>query len=164
MVVLNILLGLLVITGVFAALFRYLPDVDIQWSDVFLGAFFTAVLFTIGKYLIGLYLGQASFGSTYGAAGSLVVVLVWVYYSAQIMFFGAEFTQVYAGEHGSDPQKTRLHPKAVQPKVSPTLDAAVASSGNSMMSSTGQRRTGIFGSLLGSALAARRIVRGFRDR
>jgi membrane protein len=103
----NILLSIAVLTGVFAVLFKYLPDVRVKWKDVLLGAAVTAVLFTIGKFLIGVYLGQASFGSTYGAAGSLVVVLVWVYYSSQIFFLGAEFTQVYACEHGSDPLCTR---------------------------------------------------------
>jgi len=98
---LDITLSWLVLTGVFAVLFKYLPDIRLQWSDVFLGAGCTAVLFTIGKFLIGLYLGRASFGSTYGAAGSLVTVLVWVYYSAQIFFFGAEFTQVYTRERRS---------------------------------------------------------------
>ncbi|MEJ7606810.1 MAG: YihY/virulence factor BrkB family protein [Bryobacteraceae bacterium] len=97
----NFVLSLLVITGVFAVLFKYLPDVKIEWRDVLFGAAVTALLFTIGKTLIGLYLGKASFGSTYGAAGSLIIVLVWIYYSSQIFFFGAEFTQVYSGEHGS---------------------------------------------------------------
>jgi membrane protein len=72
------------------------PDVEIQWSDVWIGAVITALLFTVGKLMIGLYLGNASIGSTYGAAGSLLLVLVWVYYWAQILFFGAEFIQVYA--------------------------------------------------------------------
>lgn len=80
----------------FAMIFRFLPDQRISWRDVGVGAFATAVLFTIGKTLIGLYLGKASVGSPYGAAGSLVIVLVWVYYSAQIFLFGAEFTHVYA--------------------------------------------------------------------
>ena len=73
----------------------------IAWSDVWLGAAITALLFTLGKWVIGLYLGYASVGSTYGAAGSLLVLLVWAYYSAQILFFGAEFTQVYARRYGS---------------------------------------------------------------
>jgi membrane protein len=90
-----------VVTGLFAAIYKVLPDVEIRWSDVWIGAAVTALLFTIGKLLIGLYLGNASIGSTYGAAGSLLVVLVWVYYSAQILFFGAEFTQVYARRYGS---------------------------------------------------------------
>jgi membrane protein len=106
----NIIISLVIITGVFAFIFKFLPDVDLKWGDVWLGAAFTAVLFTIGKTLIGLYLGKAGFGSTFGAAGSLVVVLVWVYYSAQIFFFGAEFTKNYACLHGStqakpDPKK-----------------------------------------------------------
>jgi membrane protein len=105
MEVFNSLLSLVVLTGVFAVLFKYLPDARITWRDVFLGAAFTAALFTLGKLLIGLYLGKAGFGSTYGAAGSLVIVLVWVYYSAQIFFFGAEFTQVYAQRHRSTPPR-----------------------------------------------------------
>src|ERR1019366_5300116 len=77
-------ISFLVITFLFAAIYKFLPDVQLKWSDVTVGACFTALLFTIGKQLIGLYLGKASFGSTYGAAGSLVIVLVWVYYSAQL--------------------------------------------------------------------------------
>ena len=89
------------ITLMFALMYKYLPDVKIQWSDVWVGAGITAALFSIGKFALGLYLGGGSFGSTYGAAGSLVVLLVWVYYSAQILFFGAEFTQVYSRRYGS---------------------------------------------------------------
>ena len=99
----NFLLALFVLTGIFAILFKVLPDVQIHWRDVFLGAAVTAVLFSVGKLLLGLYLGKASFGSTYGTAGSVIIILVWVYYSSQIFFFGAEFTQVYARRHGSDP-------------------------------------------------------------
>lgn len=88
------------ITLMFALMFRYLPDVNIKWSDVWIGALITTALFILGKHLLGLYLGQSSFGSTYGAAGSLVIFLAWVYYSAQILFFGAEFTQAYAREYG----------------------------------------------------------------
>ncbi len=99
--IINLGLSLAVITGLFALIYKYLPDVKVTWSDVLTGAFITALLFTIGKFLLGLYLGNSSFGSTYGAAGSLVVILVWVYYSAQILFFGAEFTQVYARRYGS---------------------------------------------------------------
>jgi len=84
-------------TGVlFALIFKYLPDAKIDWKDVWLGAMFTALLFTIGKFLIGLYLGKAAVGSAYGAAGSLIVVLVWLYYSAMVFLFGAEFTRVLA--------------------------------------------------------------------
>lgn len=90
-----------VITLLFAMIYKILPDARIAWGDVWIGAAITALLFTIGKSLIGLYLGNASVGSAYGAAGSLVVLLLWVYYSAQILFFGAEFTQVYASKYGS---------------------------------------------------------------
>jgi membrane protein len=75
--------------------------VEISWEDVWVGAVFTALLFSIGKYLIGLYLGHSSVTSVYGAAGSVVVILLWVYYSSQILFFGAEFTQVWAKRYGA---------------------------------------------------------------
>jgi membrane protein len=97
----NLVVSLGVITVLFALLFKLLPDAGVAWKDVWVGAALTGVLFTIGKYLIGLYLGSSALGSTYGAAGSLAVFLVWVYYSAQILFFGAEFTQVYASRHGT---------------------------------------------------------------
>jgi membrane protein len=98
---LNFVLSFAIITGLFAAIYKVLPDATIDWSDVWIGAAATALLFTIGKVLIGVYLGHASVGSTFGAAGSLLVFLVWVYYSAQILFFGAELTQVYARRYGS---------------------------------------------------------------
>lgn len=104
--VVNILVSLGVITLLFALLFKYLPDAEIAWKDVWPGALLTAVLFTLGKELIGLYLGRAAVGDAYGAAGSLVVLLLWIYYSAQILFYGAEFTQVYASRYGSAPQVT----------------------------------------------------------
>lgn len=97
----NMVVSLIVITLLFALIYRLVPSTRIPWSDVWVGAFVTAVLFTTGKYLIGLYLGKASVGSSYGAAGSLVALLVWVYYSAQIFLFGAEFTHVYAKTQGS---------------------------------------------------------------
>ncbi len=87
-------------TILFAFVFKVLPDAEVRWRDVGIGAFFTGLLFTGGKYLMGFYLGHSDVGSSYGAASSLVVVLIWVYYSAQIMFFGAEFTQVWALRHG----------------------------------------------------------------
>jgi len=87
-----------VITGLFAMLFRYVPDVRIPWKDVWIGAAVTSFLFVVGKYLIGLYIARGAVGSTFGAAGALMVLLAWVYYSAQIVFFGAEFTQVYANQ------------------------------------------------------------------
>jgi membrane protein len=101
----NVLVSLAIFTGLFAVIFKVLPNVPVPWSDVWFGAAVTAILFSVGKLLIGMYLGRAGFGSTFGAAGSLVVVLVWVYYSAQILFFGAELTQVYAREHGFAPNR-----------------------------------------------------------
>ena len=88
------------ISLLFALIYKYLPDVHIRWKDVWVGAIITALLFTFGKYIIGLYLGRGSLGSAYGAAGSLIVFLAWVFYSAQILLFGAEFTQVYARKYG----------------------------------------------------------------
>lgn len=88
-------------TLLFGVIFKTLPDVRIAWKDVWVGAAATSLLFTIGKTLIGLYLGTSSIGSAYGAAGSFVILLVWVYYSAQVFFLGAEFTQVWARRHGS---------------------------------------------------------------
>ena len=90
-----------VITFLFAMIYKFLPDVKIQWRDVWIGAVVTALLFTVGKFLIGLYLAKSTVASTYGAAGSLVILLLWTYYSAQIVFLGAEFTQVYASRYGS---------------------------------------------------------------
>ena len=92
----NLVLSLIVITALFALIFKVLPDAHIRWRDVWVGATLTAVLFTLGKFAIELYLGKSHVGSSYGAAGSLVLVLVWVYYSVQILLYGAEFTQVYA--------------------------------------------------------------------
>ncbi|RJP76933.1 MAG: YihY/virulence factor BrkB family protein [Candidatus Zixiibacteriota bacterium] len=99
--VINFVVSFLVVTLLVAMIFRYLPAARVRWSDLWLGAGLTAILFTIGKTLIGFYLGQSATASTYGAAGSLVVLLIWVYYSTQILFFGAEFTQVYAQRYGA---------------------------------------------------------------
>jgi membrane protein len=140
----NMLLSFVVITAMFALIYKYLPDVEVAWSDVWKGAAFTAVLFVIGKFLLGLYLGKAAVGSAYGAAGSLVVLLVWVYYSAQIFFFGAEVTQVYANMYGSrirpakgaeltesPPQiKREDRERAAQPHSRPQSAAVSASVGN----------------------------------
>lgn len=117
---LDFLLSLVVVTLLFAAIYKVLPDVKVPWRNLWVGSAVTALLFNIGKHLIGLYLGNSNIGSTYGAAGSLIVVLVWIFYSAQILLLGAEFTQVYskylgtpvrpskfaipADEHGADNQ------------------------------------------------------------
>lgn len=95
------LISLFVVSAAFAAVFKFLPQTHIAWRDVLTGAVITAVLFITGQYAIGLYLGRVSVGSTYGAAGSLVALLVWLYYSGQIFLFGAEFTKVYATLYGS---------------------------------------------------------------
>ncbi len=92
-------LGLL--TFLFGLMFKYVPDVKIAWKDVFVGSVITAILFLFGKFLLGVYISKGSLGSAYGAAGSLVVFLAWVYYSAQIVLLGAEFTQVYSRLYGS---------------------------------------------------------------
>ena len=89
-----------VVVLLFAMIFKFLPDVEIQWRDVWLGAVITAILFGIGKWLLGFYLGSGAAGSAYGAASSLITLLLWVYYSSQILLFGAEFTQVYAARAG----------------------------------------------------------------
>ncbi len=99
--ILNIVISLAMITLLFATIFKFLPDAKIAWRDVWIGAFLTALLFTIGKFALGIYLGKSGVASSYGAAGSLIVLLLWVYYSSQILFFGAEFTQVYANRFGS---------------------------------------------------------------
>jgi len=110
---LEVAISILVITFLFALLFRYVPDAEIQWRDVWLGGLVSAVLFTVGKVGIGYYIGRASIGSAYGAAGSLIALLVWVYYSSLIVFFGAEFTHAWA---------TRQ--RAVEPK--PYADSGAA--------------------------------------
>jgi membrane protein len=99
--ILNAILSLAIITLLFAMIFKFLPDVKIAWRDVWIGALITAALFTAGKEVLGLYLGKGGVASSYGAAGSLIVLLLWVYYSAQILFFGAEFTKAYANKFGS---------------------------------------------------------------
>ena len=99
--IINFVVSFGVITLLFAMIYKYLPDAKIAWNDVWIGAAATALLFTIGRLLLGLYLGRSSTASAYGAAGSLVIVLLWVYYSAQILFMGAEFTQVYAKKYGT---------------------------------------------------------------
>lgn len=99
--VIGFIIALVITTALFAMMYKYLPHLKIEWRDVWIGGFVTALLFSIGRYLLGLYLAQSSTTSAYGAAGSLVVLLLWVNYSAQIVLFGAEFTQVYAKWYGS---------------------------------------------------------------
>lgn len=103
--ILNMVVTLVVITLIFGVIYKVLPDAEIKWKDVFSGALATAILFMIGKFGISIYIGQSNVGSTYGAAGSLVVLLLWTYYSSIILYFGAEFTKAYAVAYGSE-----IHP------------------------------------------------------
>ena len=111
----NITISLLAISALFALIYKFVPDVPIDWRDVGTGAVVTALLFTIGRTLLAWYLGTVGVGSTYGAAGSLVALVVWVYYSAQIFFFGATFTRVYADTYGSLARKARREKRAAGP-------------------------------------------------
>ncbi len=103
--IINIVITLLVTSTIFAVIFKVLPDADIKWRDVISGAVATALLFMLGKFAISIYISKSNVGSTYGTAGSLVVLLLWVYYSSIILYFGAEFTKAYAVEYGSE-----IHP------------------------------------------------------
>lgn len=105
--VVDAVVALAVISTLIALIYKILPDAEVAWRDVWVGAVATAVLFMIGKYLIGLYIGKASVGSAFGAAGSLAVLLVWIYYSAQIVLLGAEFTRVYANRFGEKVRPSR---------------------------------------------------------
>jgi membrane protein len=111
-----------VITVMFAMIFKFLPETQIEWRDVWVGAAFTSFLFNVGKFLIGLYLGRSGAASAYGAAGSLVILLLWINYSSQILLFGAEFTQVYARTHGSR-AKQPAQPAEELPKVAQPIPA-----------------------------------------
>lgn len=109
----NFSVSILLTALLFAAIYKILPDAKVRWRDVALGSIFTAILFTIGKYAIGYYLGTSAVGSTYGAAGSIVILLLWTYYTSQILFLGAEFTYVWAKRKGHE---IRPSPHAVRVK------------------------------------------------
>lgn len=139
--IINLLLSIGIITVLFALIFKVLPDANVAWKDVWMGAFMTAILFSIGKTLIGLYLGSSAVGTTFGAAGSLVLLLLWIYYSAQILFFGAEFTQVYANTLGSRIVPEGQPAAAVQqPEKSPESKAPVVSPGLAVPSAQSARQ------------------------
>jgi membrane protein len=112
----NLVLSFVVITALFAMMFKYLPHVRIAWRDVWVGAAVTALLFTIGRFALGLYLGRSGTTSVYGAAGAFVLILLWIYYSSQILLFGAEFTQVYARRYGAMRER---EPKGTVPAPGP---------------------------------------------
>lgn len=114
---LNLGISLVIVTVLFAALFKVVPDAKIAWRDVWVGAAVTAVLFVLGKFLIGLYLGNSDPGQAYGAAGSLAVLLLWIYYSGLIVLFGAEFTQAWADARGSGIEPEEGAVRVVEKKV-----------------------------------------------
>jgi len=111
---LNYIFSFLLLVLLFALLFKVMPDVEISWGDVWIGGAITALLFTLGRFLLGLYMARSTVSSAYGAAGSLVVILLWVYYCAQIIFLGVEFTRVWAKRYGSD---IASKPRKVQQKA-----------------------------------------------
>jgi len=119
----NFVVSLIVTTGLFAMIYKWLPSTDIAWRDVWVGAGVTAVLFALGKTVIGFYIGRSSVASGFGAAGSFVVLLVWVYYSTQIFLLGAEFTGVYAREHGSHAGRVNAKGEATRESAPPVLES-----------------------------------------
>lgn len=143
------------VTVLFALTFRYLPHVRVAWKDVWSGAAFTSFLFVVGKLGLSLYIGKAAVGSAYGAAGSLVIILIWVYWSSQILFFGAEFTQVYARAHGSmagDRTKAKKQVEPAKPKLVPA-PAAAKSGGGKVKLAVGGLAGLILGTILGGVAA-----------
>jgi membrane protein len=147
---LNVVVSIGLITFLFALIYRYLPDARIAWRDVWVGALVTAVLFTLGKLGIGLYLGNSSTASTYGAAGSLVVLLLWIYYSVMILLYGAEVTQVYATRFGQGvipnenavrvvTETVEVEPQAVQHATKQQEKALVAQAAASLSPTGGAR-------------------------
>jgi membrane protein len=114
---LNVAVSILIASALFAIILKSLPDAETRWSDACVGAVFTALLFTLGKWAIGLYIGRADIGSTYGAAGAIVIILLWVYYVSQILFLGAEFTFVYARRYGAGIRPSQHAVRVVQREV-----------------------------------------------
>lgn len=175
--VLSVVVSFLLATVLFAAIFRVLPDLKIAWRDVALGAVLTALLFVIGKWGLGIYLGKAAPGSAYGAAGSLVILLIWVYWSAQILFLGAEFTQVYARRFGSlkgDTSKREAREQASRPEDRPKTAEPVIVRPTQIAPMYGKQKAGgglvkvaaggaaglMLGALLGGVSAFVMVVKG----
>jgi membrane protein len=116
MLVVTNALTLAVVTAIFTIIFKVLPDVHLRWKPAIVGALFTAILFSLGKYLIGIYIEKGNPGSAFGAASSIIVILVWIYYTSIILYFGAEFTQVYAEKYHKDgmrPTKYAVHTRII---------------------------------------------------
>lgn len=135
---LDLVISFIFVTALFAMIYKFLPDVRIEWRDVGVGAALTSLLFTIGKILIGIYLGTSGVTSAYGAAGSLITVLLWVYYSSLIFFLGAEFTQVYAREYGSGV----VPAENAQPLAVADRAETVAGAGRTLRRAGRRRRSG----------------------
>ncbi|HKY46847.1 MAG TPA: YihY/virulence factor BrkB family protein [Acidimicrobiia bacterium] len=123
---LDVVASMIVITCLFALIFKVLPDTKIEWRDVWVGAGLTAILFVAGKFAIGFYLGVSEVGSAYGAAGSIIVILVWIYYSALILFFGAEFTQVWAANRADKTATESNEPAEAESRPPSSVWATVA--------------------------------------
>ena len=174
----NLVISIGAITVLFALIYKFLPDAEIAWRDVWLGAFVTAVMFSLGKLLIGLYLGNSAVASSFGAAGSLVLLLVWIYYSAQILFFGAEFTEVYANNYGSKivPESeegaapVRTAPKPVKEfgrqKQIPVTAAAAITNRESRLESENRQTARVFVGLMAVSFFTGIVttILGFRKR
>lgn len=175
----QLVVSFVVVSVLFAAIFRILPDLRIAWHDVWFGAIFTAILFVLGKFGLGIYLGKAAVGSAYGAAGSLVILLVWVYWSAQILFLGAEFTQVYARTYGSlkgDNSKREARAGAKKPEDRPKAETtedgqplpigapapAPAKGGGLVQVAAGGLAGLLFGAILGVVSAVLIVLKSIR--
>ena len=140
--IINFAISFLLVSILFAAIYKILPDRQLTWRDVIVGAVATAFLFTVGKTLIGLYIGSSSVASSYGAAGAFVIVLLWIYYSSQIFLLGAEFTKVWASHHGSAEAFAARLPEAAPPPAPPGPATAV----QNVIAHTAARKTplGVF--------------------
>lgn len=169
--VVNLVISLGVITVLFAMIFKFLPDARIAWRDVWMGAFVTSLLFSLGKTVIGLYLGNSAVGSTFGAAGSLVLLLLWIYYSVQILFFGAEFTQVYANRYGSKMryggEEITARPEEKDRAVRPVLPAPVSTTAFSAerdIEQENRQAARLFAGLMAASFLMGVLTRMFRFR
>jgi membrane protein len=167
----NLVISLGVITVLFALIFKFLPDARIAWRDVWMGAFVTSMLFSLGKTIIGLYLGNSAVGSTFGAAGSLVLLLLWIYYSAQILFFGAEFTQVYANRYGSKMlyagDEITAQPEGKDQAVQPALPASASTTAFSAerdIEIENRQTARLFAGLMAASFLTGMLTRMFRFR
>jgi membrane protein len=125
----NIFLSYVLITILFATIYKFLPDVKVEWKYIWLGAIITSVLFSLGKFLIGIYMSKSSYQSIFGAAGSLVVFMAWIYYSSFIFFFSAEFMQVYRKKYAKSPLIVNRYAIKVE-KVTNLINDAVEQSAN----------------------------------